>query len=98
EVAAYRTDTFVPELNRTVADELLQVHRSYLRPIQKLLTAGLLKGAAHITGGGITDNTPRMLPANLGVAIDLKSWTIPPIYELLRKLGDIPADDLRRTF
>jgi phosphoribosylformylglycinamidine cyclo-ligase len=98
EVAAYRTDTFVPELNRTVADELLQVHRSYLRPIQKLLTAGVLKGAAHITGGGITDNTPRMLPANLGVAIDLKSWTIPPIYELLRKLGDIPADDLRRTF
>jgi len=98
EVAGYRPDTFLPELQRTVADELLQVHRSYLRPIRKLLEAGILKGAAHITGGGITDNTPRMLPAKLGIEINLSSWSPPPIYELLRRIGDVPLDDLRRTF
>jgi len=57
-----------------------------------------LKGAAHITGGGITDNTPRILPDKLGVQVDLSSWPVPPIFELLRRLGSIPEDDLRRTF
>ncbi len=59
---------------------------------------GLLKGAAHITGGGITDNTPRMLPAGLAVEIDTGAWKIPPVFELLRSLGNIPEDDYRRTF
>jgi phosphoribosylformylglycinamidine cyclo-ligase len=81
-----------------VGEELLKVHRSYLRPIRKLLEADILKGAAHITGGGITDNTPRILPKNLGVQIDLGSWPALPIIELLRRLGAIPSDDLRRTF
>ena len=69
EVAGYGPDTFLPELRCTVGEELLKVHRSYLRPIRKLREADILKGAAHITGGGITDNTPRMLPKNLGVQI-----------------------------
>ena len=98
EVAGYSPDTFVPELKLTIAEELLKVHRSYLQPIRNLLAAGILKGAAHITGGGITDNTPRMLPPKLGVEIDLSSWTPPPVFEVLRRLGDIPTDDLRRTF
>ncbi|MEO7652422.1 MAG: phosphoribosylformylglycinamidine cyclo-ligase [Bryobacteraceae bacterium] len=98
EVAGYGPNTFLPELDCTVGEELLKVHRSYLRPLQKLAAAGLLKGAAHITGGGITDNTPRMLPAGLGAAIDIESWEIPPVFEVLRLLGDIPADDFRRTF
>jgi len=98
EVAGFQPDTFVPELQSTVADELLKVHRSYLQPIRKLMAAGVLKGAAHITGGGITDNTPRILPDNVGIQIDLSSWTLPPIFELLRRLGAIPEEDLRRTF
>jgi phosphoribosylformylglycinamidine cyclo-ligase len=98
EVGGYKPDTFVPELESTVAGELLKVHRSYLRPIRKLIEAGILKGAAHITGGGITDNTPRMLPAKLGVEIDLDCWPMPPVFGLLRRLGAIPDDDLRRTF
>jgi phosphoribosylformylglycinamidine cyclo-ligase len=98
DVAGYSTDTFVPELECTVGEELLKVHRSYLRPIRKLLAEGILKGAAHITGGGITDNTPRMLPISLGVQIDRKSWPTPPIFELLRRIGNVPEDDLRRTF
>ena len=98
EVAGYGPDTFVPELQSTVAGELLKVHRSYLRPIRKLLSEGILKGAAHITGGGITDNTPRILPDNTAIVVDSDSWPMPPIFELLRRLGSIPADDWRRTF
>ena len=98
EVGGYNVDTFVPELQSKVGDELLKVHRSYLRPIRKLNEKGILKGAAHITGGGITDNTPRMLPAGLGVQVDLSSWQPAPIFELMRRLGAIPEDDMRRTF
>ena len=98
ETAGYGVNTFLPELNATVGDELLKVHRSYLRPIQALLDAKLLKGAAHITGGGFTDNTPRILPAGLGVEIAPGAWPAPPIFELLRRLGNVPDEDYRRTF
>ena len=98
EVAGYSVDTLLPEVGATVGDALLAVHRSYLRPIRALMAAGLLRGAAHITGGGITDNTPRMLPTELGVAIDAGAWRIPPIFEALRRIGGIPEDDYRRTF
>jgi phosphoribosylformylglycinamidine cyclo-ligase len=98
EQAGYRPESQLPELQATLADALLAVHRSYLKPIRALLGAGLLRGAAHITGGGITDNTPRMLPEGLAAAIETSSWRIPPLFELLRRLGNIPADDYRRTF
>ena len=58
----------------------------------------MLRGAAHITGGGITDNTPRMLPKGLAIAIDTGAWRIPPLFEVLRRIGNIPEDDYRRTF
>ena len=90
--------TFVPELGCTVSEELLKVHRSYLQPVRALAEAGLLRGAAHITGGGITGNTPRMLPENMAARIDTSSWKIPAVFELLRSLGNIPEDDYRRTF
>jgi phosphoribosylformylglycinamidine cyclo-ligase len=98
EHAAYRLETSLPELNTTLADALLAVHRSYLKPIRALLRAGLLRGAAHITGGGITDNTPRMLPEGRAAAIETANWQIPPLFELLRRLGNIPEGDYRRTF
>src|SRR5262249_27598373 len=60
--------------------------------------AKLLKGAAHITGGGITDNTPRILPKGLGVSVRLGSWPILPVFELLQSIGNIPDEDFRRTF
>jgi phosphoribosylformylglycinamidine cyclo-ligase len=91
-------NAFVSELGCSVGEELLKVHRSYLKPIRALLEAGLLHGAAHITGGGITDNTPRMLPETMAAAIDTRAWTIPPVFELMRSLGDLPEDDYRRTF
>ena len=98
DTAGYRPETMLPELGSTVADALLAVHRSYLKPIRALAKAGLLRGAAHITGGGITDNTPRMLPDGLAAAIDTNSWRIPPIFEVLRRIGEVPDKEYRRTF
>ncbi len=98
ERAGYGPRTVLPELGGTLADCLLSVHRSYLKPIRALMAAGLLRGAAHITGGGITDNTPRMLPPGLAAVIETGSWKIPPIFEILRRIGNIPEDDYRRTF
>ncbi len=97
DVAGYGPKTLLPEVGATVGDALLAVHRSYLQPIRALMTAKLLRGAAHITGGGITDNTPRMLPKPLGARIDTGAWKIPPLFEVLRRIGNIPEDDYRRT-
>jgi phosphoribosylformylglycinamidine cyclo-ligase len=85
-------------LDQPLADELLKVHRSYLKPLRALLDARVLKGAAHITGGGITDNTPRILPRGLAARVDVSTWTIPPIFEKLRAIGNIDPADYRRTF
>ena len=98
EVAGQKPDARLPELAGSVADELLRVHKSYLKPIQALLEAKLLHAAAHITGGGLTENVPRVLPAGLAAEIDVERWPRQPIFELLRKLGNIPEDDFRRTF
>jgi phosphoribosylformylglycinamidine cyclo-ligase len=98
EVAGHRADTQLVELGGSVAEELLKIHRSYLAPIRALHDAGLLKGAAHITGGGITENTPRILPKGLGVRIQIGSWPVLPIFELLKRIGRIPEHDWRRTF
>jgi phosphoribosylformylglycinamidine cyclo-ligase len=97
EVAGYGPKTLLPEVGATVGDALLAVHRSYLQPIRALMAADLLRGAAHITGGGITDNTPRMLPKLFGVKIDTGAWKIPALFEVLRRIGHIPEDDYRRT-
>ena len=98
EIAGHKLDTRLRELSGTLADELLKIHRSYLAPIQALHKAKYLKGAAHITGGGLTDNVPRILPRGLAAHIDRTSWPDQPIFELLRRIGDIPEEDYRRTF
>lgn len=98
EVAGHKVDTTVPELGCTVGEELLKVHRSYLGAITLLHDAGLLKAAAHITGGGITDNLPRVLPKGTAAEIDTGAWPELPVFTLLKKLGNIPDDDYRRTF
>ncbi|HEY2844719.1 MAG TPA: phosphoribosylformylglycinamidine cyclo-ligase [Bryobacteraceae bacterium] len=98
EVAGHRADTALQELGGSIAQELLKIHRTYLKPLRALHDAQVLKGAAHITGGGITDNTPRILPAGLGVRIDVGSWPVLPVFDLLRQIGRIPEADWRRTF
>ena len=86
------------ELAGTLADELLRVHRSYLKPLAALQEKNLLEGAAHITGGGLTGNVPRILPKGCAVEISPASWPTQPVFELLRNAGNIPLDDFRRTF
>jgi phosphoribosylformylglycinamidine cyclo-ligase len=98
EVAGATVDTKLPEIGRTVGEELLKVHRSYAKAMRALKKIGALKGAAHITGGGITGNTPRMLPAGLAAHIDTNTWAPPAIFELLRRIGNVDVDDWRRTF
>ena len=98
EKGGYAVNARFPSLSGTLADELLKVHRSYLKPIRALHEAKLLKGAAHITGGGLTDNIPRVLPKDCAVEIDPSSWPKQPIFELLRELGEVPEEDFRRTF
>ena len=90
EVAGFQPDS--------LADELLRVHRSYLKAIGVLIKGKLVLGAAHITGGGITDNLPRVIPKGLAAAIDISSWEVPPLFEQLRQIGNIPEADWRRTF
>jgi phosphoribosylformylglycinamidine cyclo-ligase len=88
----------VPELARTLGEELLAPHRCYWPVVQPLLAQGLLKGLVHITGGGITENTPRILPAGTQAEIRLGSWPVLPIFELIRRRGRVPQSDMIRTF
>jgi phosphoribosylformylglycinamidine cyclo-ligase len=97
EVAGYQLDSRVPDLGATLADELLRIHRSYLKALTALSEAGILKAAAHITGGGMTDNLPRVLPKDIAAEIDTSSWETPRIFTLLREIGKMPEDDWRRT-
>jgi len=98
EVLGLGVDDEAPGVGLTVADALLAVHRSYLAAVAPLLDAGLVRSAAHITGGGIPDNLPRALPAGIGAEIDLGSWAEPPLFGLIRDAGGVPEDDMRRTF
>jgi phosphoribosylformylglycinamidine cyclo-ligase len=98
DMAGHEPESTIPELGITLGEELLKVHKSYLAPIRALHDARYLKGAAHITGGGLSGNIPRILPRYCGVEIDVKSWPHQPIFELLRRVGNIPPEDLRRTF
>jgi phosphoribosylformylglycinamidine cyclo-ligase len=90
--------SYVEELQQTVGDALLEPHRSYLACVQPLLDGGRIKGMAHITGGGITDNLPRILPHGTAALVDATSWTVPSIFRWLQRAGSIPADDMMRTF
>ena len=91
-------DTWVPELGRTVGEALMEPHRSYLPLIRPLLHGGRIKGMAHITGGGITDNLPRVLPRGMSAVVDAAAWEIPPIFRWLQRHGEVPTEDMMRTF
>jgi phosphoribosylformylglycinamidine cyclo-ligase len=98
EVARYQSNTQLPELGITAGEALLLPHLSYLKPLDGLLDKGVIKGLAHITGGGLTDNIPRILPENTAVRIERGSWPIPPLFELLRTLGNVSDAEMYRTF
>jgi phosphoribosylformylglycinamidine cyclo-ligase len=96
--AKYRPDEYINEIGDKVGAALMRTHRSYLSPIRKLIQAEVARGFAHITGGGITENLPRILPKGLCAQIDLASWEVPPLFTHLQKLGRLDADEMLRTF
>jgi phosphoribosylformylglycinamidine cyclo-ligase len=98
EVAGLTVESVLQESGTILGDELLKVHRSYLKAITALIAKKTLSAAAHITGGGISDNLPRVLPKGLAAAIQTKSWQVPPLFDMLRSIGQVPDADWRRTF
>jgi phosphoribosylformylglycinamidine cyclo-ligase len=98
EVLGLTVDDTVPELERTVGDELLRVHRCYLEAVWPLVESERIHAMAHITGGGITDNLPRVLPEGARARIKIGAWDIPPVFRILAEQGQVPEDDMWRTF
>jgi phosphoribosylformylglycinamidine cyclo-ligase len=98
EVAGYGPETYVEELGCAAAEELLKPHRSYLPALEGLLDAGAIKGLAHITGGGLLENIPRVLPEGTAVEINSGSWPVLPVYNLLARIGNVPEREMYRTF
>jgi phosphoribosylformylglycinamidine cyclo-ligase len=98
EVADYRAEMPLAELGMTAGEALLQPHTSYLRPLEDLLDKNLIKGLAHITGGGLVENVPRILPEGVGVEIKLGSWPVLPIFDLMQRLGNVSEREMYRTF
>jgi phosphoribosylformylglycinamidine cyclo-ligase len=98
EIAKWTPGTRVPELGATIGDLLLAPHRSYLSCVRPLVDARLVKGLAHITGGGITENLPRMLPDGCGADIDRRSWDVPALFRILQERGGIATDEMFRAF
>ncbi len=98
DVAGYGVADKVQELGMTVGEALLQPHISYFKPIAPLLDDGLIKGLAHITGGGLTDNIPRILPDGCSVEIRKGSWPILPVFDLMQQIGNVSEAEMYRTF
>lgn len=86
------------EPSRTLADVLLEPTRIYVKPVLKALKTGHVKGLAHITGGGLLENIPRVLPDGIGVWLSAKSWQAPSVFHWMAKTGKIDAEEMARTF
>ena len=98
EVAGYTPETYVNEIRGKAGNELMRTHRSYWPVVKKLLAADCISAMAHITGGGITENLPRVLPKGVAAIIEIGTWPVLPIFEHLQKLGNVPQDEMLRTF
>ena len=91
-------NTYVGELGKSAGDALLAPHRSYLNLLKPVIERRWAKGLAHITGGGITENLPRILPEGCGAEIDTRAWQVPAIFRVLQQRGNIAGDEMFRTF
>jgi phosphoribosylformylglycinamidine cyclo-ligase len=98
EIAKYTPETYVNEIKGKVGTELMRPHRSYWPVLRKLVESECVSAMAHITGGGITENLPRVLPRGTAAVIELGSWPVQPIFEHMQKLGNVPQDEMLRTF
>ena len=98
EVGGLSLDEAMPGGDRSVAETLMEPHRSYSTVIQIISRIVDVKGMVHVTGGGITDNLPRVLPEGLGASVDQGSWTAPPLFRYLHETGNVPEKEMLRTF
>lgn len=102
DLCGYKVDTFLPELGHTLGEELLTPTRIYSKAIlllrERFNQSGILKGAAHITGGGFTENIPRVLPEGLGAVVRRSSWVVPPIFTCIQEKGKVSQDEMYRVF
>jgi phosphoribosylformylglycinamidine cyclo-ligase len=98
EKLGLRSDSLIPEVGDTVAGALLRTHRSYLQCVRPLLSRRLVKGMAHITGGGIPGNLSRILPEDVDARVERTSWSVPALFEFLQKGGDVSRDEMFRAF
>jgi phosphoribosylformylglycinamidine cyclo-ligase len=98
EVAGYSPETYVNELKGKAGAELMKTHKSYWPVLKKLIDADLVHAMAHITGGGITDNLPRVLPRGTGALVELGTWPVLPVFAHMQGIGNVPDADMMRTF
>ena len=98
EIGGYKVDDHVEELDATVGEALLATHSSFLPQIGPLLDTGLIKGLAHITGGGFLENIPRILPEGVSVEIERGTWPDLPIFGMIQRLGNVDEKEMFRTF
>lgn len=98
EIAKYSPDTYVNEIKNKAGNELMRSHKSYWPVLRRLIDAGLVNAMAHITGGGITDNLPRVLPKGTAAVVEIGTWPVLPVFSHLEKIGSVPHDDMMRTF
>ena len=98
EVAKLKPETYVAEVGNKIGAELLKPHLCYAPALRSILAKGWVSALAHITGGGIPGNLPRVLPSGIKAEIDLASWPVPPIFKYLAKLGSIDTDELLQSF
>ncbi len=98
EVAGYAVDARLDALGGTVGEALLRPHLSYLRPLEGLLDTGAVKALAHVTGGGLLENVPRVLPEGTAVEIRKGSWPVPALFRVMQELGNVSEAEMHRTF
>ena len=98
EIGHYSADTYVNEIKNKVGNELMRTHKSYWPVVKKMIDGECVSALAHVTGGGLTDNLPRVLPRGTAAVIELGSWPVLPIFEHLQTLGNVPQEEMLRTF
>lgn len=98
EVGGYSVDSHIDELGTTVGEALLATHQSFLPQIGPMLDSGVIKGLAHITGGGFLENIPRILPEGVSVEVKRGTWPEPPIFGIMQRLGNVSDQEMFRTF
>jgi phosphoribosylformylglycinamidine cyclo-ligase len=98
DTANYTPDSYVNEIKGKVGTELMKPHKSYWPVLRRMIEADAISAMAHITGGGITENLPRVLPKGMGAIVEINSWPVLPIFEHMQRIGNVPQEEMLRTF